>query len=111
MALCRHLRDVDRGPLLRLPASGVLDEGYVTSACADTQVALGAFFEFFLIVTNLGTVIALLPVLRRYSEIRALGYFGARIVESTFIAVGLLALLMGAPASWSASGTGCCSAG
>jgi hypothetical protein len=70
-------------------ASGVLDEGYVTGAGGDTQVSLGAFFEFFLIVTNLGTAIALLPVLRRYSEVGALGYFGARIVESTFIAVGL----------------------
>jgi hypothetical protein len=49
-------------------ASGVLDEGYVTGAGAHTQVALGTFFEFFLIVMNLGTAIALLPVLRRYSS-------------------------------------------
>ena len=73
--------------------SGVWDAGYVTGEGADSQVALGAFFEFFVIVTNIGTAIALFPVLKRYSEVGALGYIGARIVESAFIAVGLLALL------------------
>jgi hypothetical protein len=73
--------------------SGILDAGYVTGEGADTQVAFGAFFEFFLIVTNIGSAIAFFPVLKRYSEVGALGYLGARVVESVFIAVGLLALL------------------
>jgi Domain of unknown function (DUF4386) len=41
----------------------------------------------------IGTAVALFPVPKRYSEVGALGYIGARIVESTFIAVGLLALI------------------
>lgn len=73
--------------------SGVWDAGYVTGDGADVRVAVGAFFEFFLIVTNIGSAIALYPVLSRFSQVGALGYIGARVVESTFIAIGLLALL------------------
>jgi Domain of unknown function (DUF4386) len=73
--------------------SGILDPGYVASAGNDALVRFGAFFEFFLIVTNIGTAIAFYPVLRRYSEVGALGYIGGRIAESMFVAIGLIALL------------------
>ena len=73
--------------------AGVWDAGYVTGDGADVRVGIGALFEFFLIVTNIGSAIALYPVLRRFSQVGALGYIGARVVESTFIAIGLLALL------------------
>ena len=49
--------------------------------------------ELLLIVANVGTAVVLFPILRRQNEILALGYVTARIVESTFILVGILAVL------------------
>ena len=69
------------------------DPGYVVGGGADTRVFAGASMELLLIVANIGTAVALFPVLKRQSEALALGYVTARIVECTFIAVGILSLL------------------
>jgi hypothetical protein len=60
---------------------------------ADTSVAFGAFLELLLIIANIGTAVVLYPILKRQNEILILGYVTARIVECTFIAVGILSLL------------------
>jgi hypothetical protein len=59
----------------------------------DTSVAFGAFLELLLIIANIGTAVVLFPILKRQNEILILGYVTARIVECTFIAVGILSLL------------------
>ena len=69
------------------------DPRYVLGGVADVRVYLGALFEFLLIVTNIGTAVVLYPIAKRYSEIGAVGYVTARIVECTFILVGLLSIL------------------
>jgi hypothetical protein len=69
------------------------DLDYITGSGADTQVFLGATMELLLIITNVGTAVVLFPILKRQSEILALGYVTARLVECTFIAVGVLSLL------------------
>ena len=69
------------------------DASYVVGAGADRGVALGAFLEVLLIVANVGTAVALFPILKRQSEPLALGYVTARLVESTFIAIGIVSLL------------------
>jgi hypothetical protein len=72
----------------------VLDDArYVLGGGADTKIALGAFLEMIVIVANIGTAVALFPVLKRQSEGLALGYVTARLVECAFIAVGILSLL------------------
>src|SRR5919109_2182879 len=73
----------------------VLDDpvGYVAGASSDNRIFFGAFLELLLIIANIGTAVVLFPILRRQNEILALGYVTARIVECTFIAVGLLSLL------------------
>jgi hypothetical protein len=71
----------------------VLSAGYVTGAGADGGVYLGAFLELMLILTNIGCAVVLFPILRRQNEALALSYVAARIVECTFILVGLLSLL------------------
>jgi hypothetical protein len=72
----------------------VLDHAnYIVGAGADTRVAFGAFLEMILIVANIGTAVVLFPILKRQSETLALGYVTARVMESAFIAVGLLSLL------------------
>ena len=70
------------------------DASYIVGAGAgDAGVALGAFLEVLLIVANVGTAVVLYPVLKRQSEALALGYVSARLVECTFIAIGIVSLL------------------
>jgi hypothetical protein len=68
---------------------------YITGAGADptASVALGAVLELILIFANVGTAVVPYVVYRRYSEGLALGYVAARLVESTFIAIGIISLL------------------
>lgn len=69
------------------------DVNYIVGGGADTRVVLGAALELALIIANIGTALALFPILRRQNEGLALGYVAARIVESMFIALGILSLL------------------
>ncbi|HEX2922780.1 MAG TPA: DUF4386 domain-containing protein [Chloroflexota bacterium] len=69
------------------------DPAYIIGAGADSSVHWGAFLELLLIIANVGTAVALFPILKRQNEGLALGYVGARIIESTFIAIGILSLL------------------
>ncbi len=74
--------------------SPVLDHtSYIVGAGADTRVAVGALLEVLLIVANVGSAVVLFPVLKRQNEGLALGYVTARLVESTFIAIGIVSLL------------------
>jgi hypothetical protein len=69
------------------------DANYITGAGADGRVFLGAFLELMLILTNIGCAVVLFPLLKRQNETLALSYVAARLVECTFILVGLLSLL------------------
>jgi hypothetical protein len=69
------------------------DPRYIVGASADTRVSFGAFLELLLIIANIGTAVVLYPIVRRQNEILALGYVAARVMESVFIAVGILSLL------------------
>jgi hypothetical protein len=74
----------------------VLDKSnYITGAGANahSMVALGALLEVLLIIANVGTAVVLFPILKRQSEAGALGYVTARLVECTFIAIGIVSLL------------------
>jgi Domain of unknown function (DUF4386) len=71
------------------------DPSLITGAGSDptSSVALGAALEVFLIIANVGTAVVIYPILRRQSEIGAMSYVSARIVEGIFIAIGLVSLL------------------
>jgi len=69
------------------------DHSYITGAGADTGVFIGAFLELFLIITNIGCAVVLFPLLKRQGEGLAFAYVAARIMECTFILIGLLSLL------------------
>jgi len=73
----------------------VLDDpvGYVTGGGADNRIVFGAFLELLLIIANIGSAVVLYPLLKRQNHILALGFVTARVMESAFIAVGILAVL------------------
>jgi hypothetical protein len=66
---------------------------YIVGGGADTRVRLGAVCEAILIIANVGTAVVLFPILKRQSEGLALGYVTARLVECTFIAIGIVSVL------------------
>ncbi len=80
-------------PVLFLYVPVLNDPGYIVGAGTDSGALWGAFLELLLIVANIGTAVVLFPILKRVSEIFALGFVTARIFESVFIAVGILSLL------------------
>jgi hypothetical protein len=69
------------------------DPDYILGNGAETRVQLGALFEIFLAITNIGTAVVIWPIVRRQSETLALGYVASRVVESVIIVVGLISLL------------------
>src|SRR5689334_14678202 len=58
-----------------------------------TRARLGLSCEVLLIIANVGTAVVIFPILRRQNEALALGYVTARLVEATFIAIGIVSLL------------------
>src|SRR3954466_3617564 len=73
----------------------VLDHpvGYVAGAGHDTQILLAALLELLLIIVNIGTAVVILPIVRRQNEELAVGCVAARVIECTFILVGILSVL------------------
>jgi uncharacterized protein DUF4386 len=80
-------------PALGLYGPVLNDSRYVLGAGADTRVFVGAFLEVLLMISGIGTAVAIFPVVKRQNEGLALGYVAARIVESAIIAVGIISLL------------------
>jgi hypothetical protein len=80
-------------PALILYGPVLNDAHYVLGSGADTRIFVGAFLEVLLVISNIGTAVAIFPVVRRQNESIALGYVAARLVESTIIAVGIISIL------------------
>jgi Domain of unknown function (DUF4386) len=73
----------------------VLDDpvGYIASGGQNTQILFGALLELLLLIANIGTAVVIFPIVRRQSEELALGYVTARLLECTFILVGIVSVL------------------
>jgi hypothetical protein len=69
------------------------DPDFVLGAGSDFRVQLGAVFEFLLLIANIATAVVLYPIVKRHSQIGAVGYVTARVMESAFLMVGLLSLV------------------
>jgi hypothetical protein len=82
-------------PALLLYGPVLNHSNYITGAGANAHgvVALGALLEMLLIIANVGTAVVLFPILKRQNETAALGYVTARLVECTFIAIGIVSVL------------------
>ena len=75
------------GPLLH-------DSNFILGAGGgDARIYAGAALELLLIIANIGTAVVPYALFKRHSERLALGFVAARIVESVFIAVGILSVL------------------
>jgi hypothetical protein len=75
------------GPVLNHP------EAYIAGPGHDKQILLGALLELLLIIANIGTAVVIVPIVRRRYEELAIGYVTARLVECTFILVGIVSVV------------------
>jgi hypothetical protein len=68
---------------------------WITGSGGDpsTGISFGAASEVLLIVFNVATAVVAYPVLKRESEMGAIGYVAARLCEAMFIAIGIIAAL------------------
>ena len=66
---------------------------FMAGAGGDTRVRFGAVCEVFLIIANIGTALVVYPIFRRRYRVLSLGYVTARVMESTFIAIGIVSYL------------------
>jgi hypothetical protein len=66
---------------------------FTPGGLSESTVYAAVILELLLIVTNIGTAVVLYPIAKRQSESLALGYVTARVVESTFILVGLMSIV------------------
>jgi hypothetical protein len=69
------------------------DMRFIPGDTSTASLRLGAVLEFGLIVTQIGTALVVYPLARRQSESLSLGYVAARIMESVFAAIGIIALM------------------
>jgi hypothetical protein len=67
--------------------------GFVAGAGSDALVRLAALLDFLLIIANIGTAVVLYPIAKRQNEILVIGYVTARVMESVFIAAGIIVVL------------------
>lgn len=66
---------------------------YIVGGGSDARVAVGAFLEILLVISNIGTAVVLFPVIKRHSESMSLGYVASRTLESTVIVIGIVSVL------------------
>jgi len=60
---------------------------------SETSLKLGSILEFGVIAFNIATAVVLYPLVKRQRPTLALGYVAARIMESVFIAIGLISII------------------
>ncbi|MBX3530109.1 MAG: DUF4386 domain-containing protein [Rhizobiaceae bacterium] len=80
-------------PVVTFYVPALTDPAFVLGGGFDTGVSWGALLELLLIMANIVTALALYPVLKRRFPVLSLGFVAARLMESTFIAVGIVALM------------------
>jgi hypothetical protein len=73
----------------------VLDDpvGYIAGGGDSNRIFLGALLELITILANIGTAVVLFPLLKRQNEVLSLGFVASRLLECTFMAIGVISVL------------------
>jgi len=69
------------------------NHNYILGTGSKGRVELAVVLEVLLMIGGIGVAVVMFPILKRENERVALGYVASRIVESTMICVGFIALL------------------
>jgi hypothetical protein len=80
-------------PVLTLYVPALSDPAFVLGGARDMGLTWGAILEILLILFNIASAVAIYPVLKRRFPVLSLAFVSARIMESVFIAMGIIAVL------------------
>jgi hypothetical protein len=80
-------------PVLSLYVPALSDPAFVLGGAPDLGLSWGAILEIFLIVFNIASAVAVYPVLKRRFPVLSLAFVAARVMESMFIGMGIIAML------------------
>ena len=80
-------------PVLTLYVPALSDPAFVLGGPFNAGVTWGAILELLLITANIASTLTLYPVLRRRFPVLSLGFVTARVMESAFIAIGIISVL------------------
>jgi Domain of unknown function (DUF4386) len=80
-------------PAFFISYAPIKDASFILGGDFSMTVAGGAVLEMVLIAANVGTALALYPVLKGTFPGLSLAFVAARIIESTFIAIGIVAVM------------------
>jgi Domain of unknown function (DUF4386) len=69
------------------------DMQFIPGAVDEASLRVGSILEFLLIGFNVATAVVIYPLVKRQSATHGLGYVTARILESVFIAIGLISII------------------
>lgn len=70
----------------------IKETGYIAGSGPDTGAFVGGALELIVGLACIGTAVALYPVVKRQSEMLAMGFVGARVLEAAVIFVGVASL-------------------
>src|SRR5690242_6490926 len=79
-------------PTLALYKS-VRGPNFVTSSAPDAPVIVGVLLEMIVALANIGTAVALYPVVKRVGQARAVGFVASRTLEAATMYVGIVSLM------------------
>ncbi len=80
-------------PAFFISYAPIKDPSFILGGDFTLIVAGGAVLELILIAANVGTALAIYPVLKGTFPGLSLAFVAARILESTFIAIGIVAVM------------------
>jgi hypothetical protein len=80
-------------PFISLYVPALKDPAFILGGAFDVNVSCGAILELLLILANVATAVALYPVLKKRFPVLSLSFVGARVIESAFIAMGIVAIM------------------
>ncbi len=80
-------------PVFMLYVPALNDPAFVLGGVFHQGVSWGALLELVLIFANIATALTLYPVLKRHFPVLSLGFVTARLTESAFIGIGIVAIL------------------
>lgn len=80
-------------PYVSMYVPALSNPAFVLGGGFDQVVSWGALLELVLIFANIATALTLYPVLNRRFPVLSLGFVTARLTESAFIGIGIIAVL------------------
>lgn len=80
-------------PVLTLYVPALGDPAFVLGGSFNESVTWGVVLELLLILANIASALTVYPVLKRRFPALSLGFVAARVMESMFIAMGIISVL------------------